>query len=101
VRCRGQAHGIVAVIFHKKKDDAAELAHWQLAAEAPGAEVSVRGRALREAGVLFQKQGNVAKAEEQFRKALEVTPASYAWRVESLIALSRLLIDQQRAMEAV
>jgi tetratricopeptide (TPR) repeat protein len=101
VRCRGQAHGILAGIFHEKKDDAAELAHWQLSAEAPGAEVSVRGRALRETGVLFQKQGNLAKAEEQFRKALEVTPANYAWRVSTLIGLSRLLIDQQCAKEAV
>lgn len=101
VRVQGQAHGIIATIYHEKKDAAAELAQWQLAAAAPGAEVGVRGRAHREAGVLFQKQGNAAKAEEQFRKALEVTPANYAWRVESLIALSRLLIENQRAKDAV
>lgn len=101
VRVQGQAHGIVATIYHEKKDAAAELAQWQLAAAAPGAEVGVRGRAHREAGVLFQKQGNGAKAEDQFRKALEVTPANYAWRVESLIALSRLLIDQKRTKDAV
>lgn len=101
VRVRGQAHGILASIYHEKKEATAELAQWQLCAEAPGAEIGVRGRALRETGVLFQKQGNTAKAEEQFRKALEVTPANYAWRVESLIALSRLLIENQRAKEAV
>jgi tetratricopeptide (TPR) repeat protein len=101
VRVRGQAHGILAAIYHEKKDAAAELAQWQLAAAAPGAEVGVRGRALREAGVLFQKQGNLAKAEEQFRQAIAVTPANYAWRVDSLVALSRLLIESQRAKEAV
>jgi tetratricopeptide (TPR) repeat protein len=100
-RVLGQAHSILAVIYHEKKDTAAELAQWQLAASAPGAEVGVRGRALREAGVLFQKQGNAAKAEEQFREAIKVTPSNYAWRVESLISLSRLLIDSQRAKEAV
>lgn len=101
VRVRGQAHGFLAAIFHEKKDAAAELAQWQLAAAEPGAEVGVRGRALRECGVLLQKQSNAAKAEEQFRRALEVTPSNYAWRVESLIALSRLLIESQRAEEAV
>jgi len=101
VRCRGQAHGMVAEIFHKKKEDAAELEQWLLSAAAPGAEAGVRGRALRESGVLLQKQGNAAKAEQQFRQALEVTPANYAWRVESQIALARLLVDQQRAKEAV
>lgn len=101
VRVRGQAHGILASIYHEKKDADAELAQWQLAAAAPGAEVGVRGRALREAGMLYQKQGNAAKAEEQFRRALNVTPSNYAWRVESLISLSRLLIESQRAKEAV
>ena len=44
---------------------------WDAVAAESDAEASVRGRALRESGVLFQKQGNVAKAEEQFRKALK------------------------------
>lgn len=101
VRVQGQAHGILATIYHEKKDAAAELAQWQLAADAPGAEISVRGRAHREAGVLFQKQGDTTKAEEQFRKALDVSPANFAWRVDCLIGLSRLLIEQQRAKEAV
>ncbi|MBX7209043.1 MAG: hypothetical protein K1X78_12065 [Verrucomicrobiaceae bacterium] len=101
VRVRGQAHGILAAIYHEKKDAAAELAQWQLAADEPGAEIVVRGRALRESGVLFQKQGNTAKAEEQYRKALQVTSSNYSWRVECLVALSRLLVEQQRAKEAV
>ncbi len=101
VRCRGQAHGFLAEIYHKKKDEAAELRQWQKAAEAPGAEVSVRGRAHREAAVLHLKHGDTTKAEEHFRKALAVTPANYAWRIESLAGLSRLLIDNKRPREAV
>ena len=101
VRCRGQAHGFLAEIYHKQKDEAAELRQWQKAAEAPGAEVSVRGRAHREAAVLHLKQRDTAKAEEHFRKALAVTPANYAWRIESLAGLSRLLIDSNRTQEAV
>ncbi len=101
VRCRSQAHSILAGIYHAKKDAVAELQQWQLTADAPGAEVGVRGRALRELGVLNLKQGNAKEAEEQFRKAVQVTPANYAWRVESLIALSRLLIESQRGREAV
>ncbi|MEO6750691.1 MAG: hypothetical protein ABIP85_02845 [Chthoniobacteraceae bacterium] len=101
VRCRGQAHGLLAEIYHAKKDAAAELQQWHLAADSAGTEIGVRGRALRETGMLHLKQGHTKEAEEQFRKAINVTPANYAWRVESLIALSRLLIENQRAKEAV
>ena len=101
VRCRGQAHGFLAEIYHKKKDEAAELEQWQKAAASPGAEVALRGRAHRESAVLYQKQGDTAKAEDQLRKALAVTPANFAWRIESLIGLSRLLIENQRPKDAV
>lgn len=101
VRCRGQAHSILAGIYHAKKDAAGELRQWQMTADAPGAEIGVRGRALREVGVLYLKQGKAKEAEEQFRRAIQVTPANYAWRVESLVALSRLLIESQRGREAV
>jgi len=101
VRCRSQAHSILAGIYHAKKDAVAELKQWQLTADAPGAEAGVRGRALRELGVLYLKQGKVKEAEEQFRRAIQVTSANYAWRVESLVALSRLLIESQRGKEAV
>lgn len=101
MRCRGQAHGILAQIYHHKKDDTAELEQWQLAAKAPGAELGGRGRAFREAGVIHLKRGETAKAEEQFRQAISLTPSGFAWRTESLIALSTLLIQNQRAKEAV
>lgn len=101
VRCRGRAHGFLAEIYHKKKDEAAELQQWEKAATSPGAEVGVLGRAYREAAVLHVKRGETAKAEEYFRKAIALTPSNYAWRTESLIALSRLLTDSQRAKEAV
>lgn len=101
VRCRSQAHGILAGIHHARKDAAAELQEWKLTAESPGAEPGVRGRALREVGVLYLKQGKTKEAEEQFRQAIQVTPANYAWRVESLAALSRLLVEDHRAKEAV
>ncbi|MDB6004656.1 MAG: hypothetical protein JWR15_1643, partial [Prosthecobacter sp.] len=101
VRCRSQAHSILAGIYHAKKDAAAELQQWQLTADAPGAEIGVRGRALRELGVMQLKQGKAKEAEEQFRKAVQVTPANYAWRVESLVSLSRLLVESQRGREAV
>ena len=100
-RCRGQAHGFLAEIYHKKKDDTAELKQWLQAAAAPGAEIGVRGRAYYQAAVLQLKQGDKTKAEEQLRQAIALTPANYAWRTESLIALSRLLIDNQRPKEAV
>lgn len=101
VRCRGEAHGLLAQIHHAKKDAAAELREWQMAAAAQGAEISLRGRALRECGVLHLKAGDTAKAETAFREATEVTPANYSWRVDSLVSLSRLLIESQRVREAV
>lgn len=101
VRCRSQAHSILAGIYHAKKDAAAELQQWQMTADAPGAEPGVRGRALRELGVLHLKQGQAKEAEEQFRRAIRVTSANYSWRVESLAALSRLLVESNRGREAV
>ncbi|WP_395736740.1 tetratricopeptide repeat protein [Prosthecobacter sp.] len=101
VRCRSQAHSLLAGIHHARKDAAAELQEWKLTAESPGAEPGVRGRALREVGVLYLKQGKTKEAEAQFRQAIQVTPANYSWRVESLAALSRLLVDDKRAKEAV
>lgn len=100
-RCRGQAYGMLAEIYHKKMNDTAELEQWQKAAAEPGAELGVRGRAHREAGVLQLKRGDTVKAEESFRKAIVLTPANYAWRIESLISLSRLLTQSQRAKDAV
>ncbi|OYW70637.1 MAG: hypothetical protein B7Z37_30160 [Verrucomicrobia bacterium 12-59-8] len=101
VRCRSQAHSILAGIYHAKKDTASELQQWQLTADSAGAEIGVRGRALCELGVLHLKQGHVKEAEEQFRKAVQVTDANYAWRVQSLVSLSRLLVESQRGREAV
>lgn len=101
VRCRGQAHGILAEIYHKKKDETAELEQWQLVSQSPGAELGVRGRAFREAGVIHLKHGDTAKAEAQFRQAISLAPSGYAWRTESLIALSSLLIQDHRPKEAV
>ena len=101
VRCRGAAHGILAEIYHAKKDSKAELQQWLEAADSPGAELVTHGRALCEAAELQLKFGNAAQAEQQLRKAVALTPANYAWRVEALVTLSRLLIEQQRSKEAL
>jgi tetratricopeptide (TPR) repeat protein len=100
-RCIGQAHGFLAEIYHKQKDDSSELQQWLKAAAAPGAEVGVRGRAFYQAAVLHLKLNDKTKAEEQLRQALGVTPANYAWRIDSLVTLSRLLVENKRAKEAV
>ena len=101
VRCRGSAHGILAAIYHMRGDDAAAQEHRLKAIASPGAEPIVRGNAATDAAQLYLKQGDTRKAEEMFRQALDISPASYAWRNESVIALSRLLIQTQRAKEAV
>jgi Tetratricopeptide repeat. len=49
------------------------------------------------AGTLHRKQGDDAKAEEWFRKALDIDP-EYE---EALLSLSRLLLDQERYAEVV
>lgn len=101
LRTRAEAYSILAEIHHARKDAAAELAQWQLCAATPGAQVGVRGRALRESGALYLKQGDTQKAEQAFREALTVSPANFTWRVESLVALSRLLVESQRPRDAV
>jgi len=44
---------------------------------------------------------SVTPDEEMFRQALAISPANYSWRNTNVIALSRLLIQDQRAKEAV
>ena len=100
VRCRGSAHGILAEIYRLRGDDAAAQEHRLKAIASPGAEIVVRGNAATDAAQLYLKQGDTRKAEEMFRQALDISPAYYAWRNTSVISLSRLLIQTQRAKEA-
>ena len=101
VRCRGSAHGILAEICRLRGDDAAAQEHRLEAIASLGAEIVVRGNAATDAAQLYLKQGETRKAEEMFRQALAISPASYAWRNTSVISLSRLLIQTQRPKEAV
>jgi tetratricopeptide (TPR) repeat protein len=101
VRCRGSAHGILADIYRLRGDDAAAQEQRLKAIASPGAEAVVRGNAATDAAQLYLKQGDTRKAEEMFRQALDVSPAYYAWRNESVIALSRLLIQTQRPKDAI
>ncbi len=100
VSCRGKAHVILATIYQLRGDDASAQEHRLKAIAAPGTETVVRGNAATDAAQHYLKQGDTRKAEEMFRQALEISPASYAWRNTSLVALSRLLIQDHRAMEA-
>jgi len=100
-RCRGSAHGILANIYRLRGDDTAAQEHRLKAIASPGAEPLVRGNAATDAARLYLKQGDTRKAEGMFRQALDISPAYYAWRNESVIALSRLLIQDQRPKEAV
>jgi len=101
VRCRGSAHGILADIYRLRGDDATAQEHRLKAIASPGAEAVVRGNAATDTAQLYLKQGDTRKAEDMFRQALEISPAYYHWRNTSVIALSRLLIQTQRATEAV
>lgn len=101
VRCRGSAHAILADIYRLRGDDAGAQEHRLKAIASPGAEAVVRGNAATDAAQLYLKQGDTRKAEELFREALDISPAYYAWRNTSVISLSRLLIQTQRAKEAV
>jgi tetratricopeptide (TPR) repeat protein len=101
VRCRGSAYAILADIDRLRGDDASAQGHRLKAIASPGAEAVVRGNAATDAAQLYLKQGDTRKAEEMFRQALDISPAYYAWRNTSVIALSRLLIQTQRTREAV
>ena len=100
-RCRGSAHGILADLYRLRGDDASAQGHRLKAITSPGAEAVVRGNAATDAAQLYLKQGDTRKAEEMFRQALDISPAYYAWRNTSVIALSRLLVQTQRPKEAV
>ena len=100
-RCRGSAHGILADLYRLRGDDASAQGHRLKAITSPGAEAVVRGNTATDAAQLYLKQGDTRKAEEMFRQALDISPAYYAWRNTSVIALSRLLVQTQRPQEAV
>jgi len=100
-RCRGSAHAILADIYRLRGDEASAQTQRLKAISSPGADAVVRGNAATDAAQLYLKQGDTRKAEEMFRQALDISPAYYAWRNTSVIALSRLLIQTQRPKEAV
>ena len=100
-RCRGGAHLILAEIYQSKRDDDSAQEHRLKAIASQGAETVVRGNAANEAGQFCLRKGDIQGAEKLFREALEISPAYYAWRNASQIALSRLLIEDRRAKEAV
>ena len=100
-RCRGSAHLILAEIYQSKRDEDSAQEHRLKAIASQGAETVVRGNAANDAGQFCLRKGDVQGAEKLFREALEISPAYYAWRNASQIALSRLLIQDRRAKEAV
>ena len=100
-RCRGSAHLILADIYQSKHDDNSAQEHRLKAIASQGAETVVRGNAANDAGQFCLKKGDLQGAEKLFQEALEISPAYYAWRNASQIALSRLLIQDRRAKEAV
>ena len=101
VRCRGSAHLILSEIYRSLSDDDSAQKHRLAAVASQGAEEGVRGNAAADAAQFFLRKGDLQGAEKMFREALEISPAYYAWRNASQIALSRLLIQDSRAKEAV
>ena len=94
----GQEPPVVAVGVEGERQHAQRVA---VARHAPGAPAHVRGGAARQAGRIYLGRGDRAKAEAVFRHALTISPAAYAWRNESLLALSGMLIEERRTSEAV
>ena len=82
----------------RRYDDA--LKDYDKALTIPGGKIMNLGWAARNSGLIYEMRKNTAKAEEYYRKALECTSAGFAWRNESLINLSKLLIAQKRTAEA-
>ena len=100
-RCRGNARAILADIYRLRGDEASAQKQRLKTIASHGAEAVVRGNAATDAAQLYLKQGDTRKAEEMYREGLDISPAYYAWRNTSVIALSHLLIQTQRAKEAV
>ena len=101
VRAQGSAHLILAEIYRLRGEDNSAQEHRLKAITNPGAEPVVRGNAALDAAQFYLKRGDPRKAEAMFRQALEISPAYYAWRNASLLALSGLLLQEKRPKEAV
>lgn len=98
---RGAAYRILGDLYLAENDQAAALARYREAAITPATSTVDRGRSAQRAGMIYLSRGNRAKAEEMFRQALAISPAHYAWRNECTITLCQLLIQDQRAPEAI
>lgn len=99
--CRGAAHEILGDICRQRGDEPAALEHYLKVVESTGTPAHARGAAAKQAGRIYLGKGDRAKAEAIFRQALTISPANYAWRNESLLTLSGMLIEDRRTSEAV
>ena len=96
---RGEVFARRGSAYYKLKQYDKALADFDKSLAAPGTN-SQSGWAARYAGWICSKQNKPEQAEKYFRKALTISSANFAWRNESVIELSTLLIAQKRSAEA-
>jgi tetratricopeptide (TPR) repeat protein len=102
VGCLATAYNILGEINLMRQNNQAALENYLKAAQQlPAAAGTARGSSARQAGMLYLQSGDRVRAEEMFRKALAISTAGYAWRNDSLITLSGMLIEDKRTAEAV
>ena len=78
------------------------LADFEKAFAVPGGSNMVRGVAASTAGDIYlSNMKDEAKAAEMYRNALSVTKAGYAWRNDSLLKLTEMLLKNKKNQEAL
>lgn len=84
----------------KKYNEA--LADLEKAFALPGGSHVIKGASANIAGDIYlSKMKDKAKAEQMYRNALAATKAGYAWRNESLLKLTDLLLKNKKNKEAL
>ena len=96
---RGEVFARRGIAYYKLKQYGKALDDFDKSLASPGSN-SQSGWAARYAGWICNKQNKPEQAEKYFRKALDISSANFAWRNESVIELSNLLIAQKRSAEA-
>lgn len=96
---RGEAFARRGSAYFRLRQYDQALNDFNKALSLPGAN-SQAGWAARYAGWICRTRKQTEQAEKYFRKALTISNANFAWRNESVIDLSALLIAQKRAADA-
>lgn len=99
---RAEAYKNRGTAYNSLKKYKEALADFEKAFAIPGGSHVVKGVSASAAGDIYlSNMKDETKAEEMYRNALSTTKAGYAWRNETLLKLTALLLKNKKNQEAL